>query len=230
MKYRTYKKSPKKVVSIIFAVILGILSVPVLFTMGVMFYCNNFLEYYPISGVSMQPLLNPNGVNEDYVYIERGYKNLNYDDIIIYSRTLADNTTRLIIKRVIALAGDNVMIKKNQDDEYRLYIQYQSAGEFVEKDEEFIADKSVYSRMYTEFYLEGSGKTFDKDADDNRFLHIEENQVFYLGDNRTSSTDCLDYGAQSCDKIIGEVKFIIHKNEQRVWQVVLQVLGINKWK
>lgn len=204
--------------------------IPVLFTLGVMFYCNNVLEYYPISGVSMQPLLNPNGINEDYVYIMKGQDNIDYGDIIIYSRKMEDNKTRLVIKRVIALAGDNVMIKQNKNGQYRLFIQYNSQGEFVEQYESYIEDKSVYESMFTQFYNEGTGKVFSKDADDNKYLHIDENKIFYLGDNRTSSTDCLDYGAQKCENIIGEVKYIVRKNSQRVWQVIQQILGIYKWK
>ena len=229
MRYASYKKQKRSILSIIASVILSVLLVPLIFSVGVMFYCNSTLDYYPISGTSMQPLLNPNDTNEDYVYVTKDTSNITYNDIIIYKRDLG-NEERTVIKRVIAMAGDNFMIKQTDGGQFAIFIQHSGQGEFILVEENFVQDKNVYQSMYAEFYELGSGKTFLFDDDGNRYLHIEDDEIFYLGDNRTGSTDCLDYGAQKTKNLIGEVVYIIHKNTNRVWQILVQMFGIYTWK
>ena len=229
MRYASYKKEKQSIVGTIISVVLSVLLVPLIFCVGVMFYCNSTLDYYPISGTSMQPLLNPNGTNEDYVFVSNDKSDISYNDIIIYKRDLGSEE-RTVIKRVIAMAGDNFMIKQVSNSEYAIFIQYKGEGEFVMVQENFIADKQVYSSMYIQFYEEGSGKDFILDQEGNRYIHIGDDEIFYLGDNRTGSTDCLDYGPQKTEHIIGEVRFIIHKNVNRIWQILAQMFGIYTWK
>ena len=229
MKYAPYIRQKKSLSSIIISVIFTVLMVPLTFSVGVMFYCNSAFEYYPISGTSMQPLLNPNGINEDCVYVTNDKNHITYNDIIIYVRDLGTEQ-RTVIKRVVAMAGDNIMIKQTQNNEYAIFIQYGGNGDFVYVEEKFIQNKQVYADMYEEFYNEGSGKEFFDLADGNKYLHIKDDEIFYLGDNRTGSTDCLDYGPQKVDSIIGEVKYIIHKNTNRIWQILLQMFGFYVWK
>lgn len=239
MKYTPYKKFKKDVINIISTVIFVLICIPILFSVGVMFYCNFALEYYPIVGTSMQPLLNAKGVDEDYVYTTKNTSDITYGDLIIY-KYIRTNTQEevLIIKRVIAMGGDNIKIKdtgvrvpNTANNYYSLYIQYNGQGEWVELCEDYIANKEVYRVLYSQFYFENTlNKTFLTDQDGDLYIHLEEDEIFYLGDNRLASTDCIDYGPRNISGIIGEVKYLIYGNTNRVWQIISQMLGFSKWK
>ena len=241
MKYAKYVAPKKKdYLGIISYVVLFVALVILLFFVGVMFYCNVALSYYPISGTSMQPLINPSGQNTDYVYATSDVSDITYGDVIIFHYPSADEEKgyRQIIKRVIALEGDNLMIKNTlrpQENSswtyYALYIQYGGEGEFVEVEEDYIIDKTSYRILYQDdFYLNDDyNKNFLRDENGNVYIHVGEGEVFYAGDNRTDSFDCFDYGPQDAENIVAEVKYIIYGGNNRIWQVVLQMLGIYKW-
>ncbi len=235
MQYTPYKKLKSKKTNIIMGIIFTIICIPIVFALGVMFYCNAFLEYYPISGTSMQPLLNASGKDEDHVYITTNKEDITYGDVIIYQKS----NDVLVIKRVIAMPGDNIMIKdtgRNQEgtanNYYAIYIQYGGQGEFVELNEEYIENKETYRIIYNQFYYGGDlyNKNFITDENGNKYLHIEDDEIFYLGDNRLNSDDCVDYGPMKYENIVGEVIYIVHGNNFKIIEVIKQILGIYKWK
>ncbi len=241
MKYAKYIK-PKKQrdwIGTISSIVLLIAFLVLAFFVVVMFYCNVALGYYPIMGTSMSPLINASGQNTDYVYATYDVSDITYGDVIIFHHPDTNEASgyKQVIKRVIALGGDNIMIKdtgrsvpNSTQTYYALYIQYDGEGAFVEVDENYVVDKKSYIEIYNEFYTtENSSKLFLYDGYGNRYLHIEEGQIFYAGDNRTNSNDCFDYGAQDESNIVAEVKYIIYGGTNRVWQVVMQMLGIYKW-
>lgn len=235
MIYKTYKKKHYNVFQYIGMTMLALACILLLFLSGLMFYCNTFLEYHPVDGVSMQPLLNPSGKNEDYVYITRQTNNITYGDVII---SLKSNGNYLVIKRVIAMGGDNIMIKPTgeflegtNDPEYAFFIQYNSQGEWIELDEPYIKDKSVYTYFVKADFEDYSvNKNFLKTENGELYLHIGDDEIFYAGDNRTNSEDCIDNGPQKLENVIGKVVYIIHGNESRLWQLIKQFLGISEWK
>lgn len=240
MKYAKYIK-PKKQrdwIGTISSIVLLIAFLVLAFFVVVMFYCNVALGYYPIMGTSMSPLINASGQNTDYVYATYDVSDITYGDVIIFHHpdNREESGYKQVIKRVIALGGDNIMIKdtgrlvpNSTQDYYALYIQYDGEGAFVEVDENYVVDKTSYNEIYDDFYTLDSNKLFLYDDYGNRYLHIEEGQIFYAGDNRTNSNDCFDYGAQDESNIVAEVKYIIYGGTNRVWQVVMQMLGIYKW-
>ena len=242
MKYAKYvePKKNKDLIGTISSIVLLVAFLVLAFFVGVMFYCNVALGYYPISGTSMQPLINASGLNTDYVYATYDVSNVTYGDVIIFHHPDATQASgyRQVIKRVIALGGDNVMIKntfrlvENTDQTYyALYIQYGGEGEFVEVDEDYVIDKTSYRSLYFgDFYVDDDhDKTFLFDEYGNPYIHLEEGQIFYAGDNRLNSNDCFDYGPQEVSNIVAEVRYIIYGGTNRIWQVILQMLGIYKW-
>lgn len=234
LKYAKYIK-PKKQrdwIGTISSIVLFLTFLVLAFFVVVMFYCNVALGYYPISGTSMSPLINASGRNTDYVYATYDVSDITYGDVIIFHHpdNREESGYKQVIKRVIALAGDNVMVKLNSTQNYALYIQYHGEGDFVEVTENYVADKSSYSKIYNDFYTTNlDSKLFLDDGYGNKYLHIEEGQIFYAGDNRANSRDCFDYGAQDESNIVAEVRYIIYGGTNRVWQVILQLLGIYKW-
>ncbi len=242
MKYAKYIK-PKRnndLIGTISSIVLLCAFVVLAIFVGVMFYCNVSLGYYPIAGTSMQPLINASGLNTDYVYASYDVSNITYGDVIIFHHPDDKEASgyKQVIKRVIALGGDNIMIKntfrpvENTDQTYyALYIQYGGEGEFEEVDEDYIIDKTSYRSLYFgDYYIhDKNDKEFLEDEYNNVYIHVGEGQIFYAGDNRLASYDCFDYGPQECSNIVAEVKYIIYGGTNRVWQVILQMLGIYKW-
>ena len=99
-------------------------------------------------------------------------------------------TKRSFIKRVIALEGDHVKI-----EDYKVYVN----GELL--DEEYLSSDVI---------------TKSNNFDD--FI-VPEGYIFAMGDNRTKSTDCRDFGCIPINKIEGIVVF-------RFWP--LNVFGVIK--
>ena len=235
MKYNLYKKKQYNLFQYIIVTVLVFLGVIFLTVAGIMFYSNAFLEYHLVDGVSMQPLFNPNGKNEDGVYITTDVSNVTYGDIIIYEKP---EDGKLVIKRVIAMGGDNIMLKPTgellegtSDPEYAFFIQYNSQGEWIELDEPYIKDKSVYTYFVKpDFEDYDYNKNFLETQNGELYLHINDDEIFFAGDNRTSSYDCIDYGPRKTENIVGEVVYIIHGGESRLWQLIKQVLGISEWR
>ena len=70
----------------------------------------------------------------------------------------------------------------------------------------FLADETGdASRIFTYDVLY-SGQTYNSV----KFYEIEDDKMFYMGDNRTGSTDCRTNGTEDVDKIIGKVEVIAH--------------------
>lgn len=233
MKYEYYKKEPislfKAILRSITLFFLGI----VIFVVGVMSYCNLFLSYYPVSGGSMRPLINATYDRGDFVYATKNIGDVTYGDIIIYQKT----EQTLVIKRVIAMGNDNLMLKED-NGEYAIYLQYNSTGEWQKLEEDYIYDKSYYNYTYSKLYHTNPKDTIEHipasqfltDENSNKYYHIDEGEIFYAGDNRLTSNDCFNYGSVSQENLVAKVVYLIHKDEPRIWQVIMQFLGIYKWR
>ena len=95
-KYNTYHKKEYKLInSLANSCFILVCTFLVIFT-GLMFYCNNFLTLYPVAQVSMMPYINPNGIDEDYVYVTSNTNGITYGDVVI-----CEKGPDLVIKRVL---------------------------------------------------------------------------------------------------------------------------------
>ena len=92
----------------------------------------------------------------------------------------------------------------------------------------YIEDKYVYQIIYEDMLKPGIDKVIIEE-NGLKYIHVGENQIFYVGDNRDNSFDCIDYGPQDCENLIGKVVFLIKENRFRILQVICQLLGITKW-
>lgn len=199
---------------------------------------NNY-RYVTINGTSMQPTLNPNPVNingndvQDAVYIKLTSEDITYGDIIIIDKSTYNYNTS-VIKRLLALDGDQISIAKvhvvqgnDNYTEYRFMRIKEGSSEIEIVYEDYIAgygiwnsyvpilDNEVYYEPYfyrmfledsqtTTHYVEGVGNV--------KFYIVMPGQIFYMGDNRTGSTDARWTGTDSQENVIGRVVSIVHNS------------------
>lgn len=159
-----------------------------------------------MDGTSMVPTYNRLG-GQDIVYAHES--EFTYGDIIII-----DTGNKKIIKRVIGLSGDQIQIKKN-NNEYRIYRN----GEILE--ENYINDISGNASTYHAFYnifAKDQPENFDGDV-----MTVGFNEVFALGDNRDVSKDSSMYGNFDYAQVTGKVFYSVHSNENTTLSIFFQL-------
>lgn len=118
---------------------------------------------------------------------------LDYGDIVVFEHDDSANGKILVIKRVIALEGD---VLKIDADSLSVYLKKKGENEFSLLEESYIKiPNSTYARGQTEWTL-------------------NENEIFCMGDNRTVSKDCRDYGPVSKSNVLGVVSNSAVKNKK----------------
>ena len=146
----------------------GIAASFILFILVAVIIVVNFLFIkVKVSGSSMFPTLK----SGDVVMVN-AYGAPDYGDIIIISGEKSNGDW--LIKRAIAFGGDTVKIEGG-------YVSIKKSGE------------TEFTKLENEPYLANNGITFWNDVRASGW-EIEEGQIFYLGDNRTNSSDSRVYG------------------------------------
>lgn len=181
-------------------------------------FINLSFSIAPVSGFSMYPTLNINGSTletQDRVvlnYIKQYHKG----DIIVAKKEQNSNEEYIyVIKRLIAVGGDRVEILKNGDVKVN--------GILLDEPYVNISNKA---NAYYEFM---AWKSLNEENFEQNELIIKPGFVFYLGDNRSNSYDCSDYGPVKEENIVAKVDFIIKANENAFLSVIKQIFGGKKW-
>lgn len=177
--------------------------------------------------VSMQPTLNAisGATDNDLVYYNK-LAHVDVGDIVVVQ---ADENT-MIIKRVIALAGDRVRYQYNEDEGiYQLYINNQLKIEDYTKQNITRAD--LVSHTNSVFYEDPTDVSgynpmaslkigqMDNFDDDGNYV-VPDGQIFVMGDNRLMSVDSKTHGGYETSKIVGVVDLIIHHDQNPSWEVI----------
>ena len=196
-------------------------------------------RYVTINGTSMQPTLNPDPVNidgkdvQDAVYIKLTSEDITYGDIIIIDKSTYNYKTS-VIKRLLALDGDQISIAKvhviegnDNYTEYRFMRIKEGSSEIEVVYEDYIAgyglwnsyapffDNGVgYEPYFYKMFLENSQTTihYVEGVGNVKFYTVMPGQIFYMGDNRTGSTDARWTGTDSQSNVIGRVVSIIRNS------------------
>ncbi len=220
------EKVTKKCLKGVF-IVFFILTVIVISLYG-WFYSNYY--FLTVTGRSMQPTLNVDVQYQydaqDCVIVDKN-ASLDYEDIIIIKNPFNINSDNTIIKRLLAKEGDKISIIKI-DGLYHLLRIKKGYNEIEVLQEEYILDYLEWSK--DAFVIDGSqGVTYEEKFYNNYFkttglfyekenisqelyngkyvyfYEIDENEIFYMGDNRANSSDGRYYGPVNTDIVLGKV-------------------------
>ena len=146
--------------------------------------------YVPVSGTSMLPTIKEKGeavIVFKYATVERG------DIVVIDNSDLSlHNTDKLLIKRVVAVAGDTVTYRGDANGKLVLKVN----GKVVD-------EPYVYEDLYA------NDVDFLPDRVQSTELTIPDGCVYVMGDNRLVSHDSRNFGAIKIDRLVGEAIIII---------------------
>ena len=145
-------------------------------------YANFFMNVY-VEGISMEETLH----NGDYL-IANVKREPKFGDIIIIKGAKGQQDDTLLIKRLIGEPGDTIEIQYGK-------VKVKKRGQT-----EFTVLEEPYAKGIT--YATNSVKDLSRKLT----VVLEDNQYFYLGDNRENSNDSRYYGKASGQMIIGVVE------------------------
>lgn len=171
-----------------------------------------FSVFYQVQviGPSMKPTFNinlpvdsngENSIFQDIAVVNRYETGKNNDIVLIQT---AD---KVIIKRIIAIGGQTLMLKKGTGDHYHYYLNGVKLDERY-LDAEFGDMNDYYYNIFkTKFENDELYKTDVDNESTSVSIVIPKSHIFALGDNRKNSTDSTDYGAFNLSQIKGKVSF-----------------------
>lgn len=135
-----------------------------------------------VIGNSMKNLLHP----DDYVLMEK-FSKIKRNDVVV----LKDSNGNHLIKRVVALPGENIKVVKDT-----LFIDEKKQSEnFLKKQKQKDQSGIPYTADFSLEELTGK-KTLSK------------NEYFVMGDNRRMSKDSRDFGPVKKSEIIGKARLV----------------------
>ncbi len=149
------------------------------------FVFNNLFVLVKVSGTSMNNTLSSGDVLfvNKVCEIERG-------DVVVVNHP----SRGMVIKRVIAMGGDEIRCEGLSSGDGKVYIKYAGTDEFVMLDEPYLSvtTPDIYPQK------------------------IEDGHIFILGDNRSNSTDSTSYGAVKEGYVVGVVRQKVIDNKDKI--------------
>lgn len=201
-------------------------------TVTTLFFANH--KYYEINQGSMRPLFN----NYEDANVKDGVFVLLNSEAEVGDIVVIEYGSASIIKRLIAVGGDRVSIVKKQvagREEY--FVQRipkgQSVGYLLE--EPYVVNKNGMKSAYEKFQKclqrkDSSGQLeFEQEEVDGVvYLVVQEDEIFYLGDNRGSSHDSSSYGPTKKEGMVGRVVIIAWKEQNILFHILQYAFGFKK--
>ena len=181
----TYTKSlyEKNRREIKFDIWFGAITTVLLIVLALAVFITNFVfvKVY-VQGSSMYPTL-----KSGEIVMLNTYRTPTYGDVIVISGEKSNEDW--LIKRAIAFGGDTVKIEGG-----KVYLKKSGETEFTKLDEPYLAEGGITPSSL-------SPKTMIL-----RVWQIEDGEVFYLGDNRTNSSDSRsEFGTCKTEQVVGVV-------------------------
>jgi signal peptidase I len=193
---------------------------------GMMCYMSIVYIYSPVLGQSMSPTINEYG-NTDNVYINKYNKGQINDIIVVDTKEMRQNEEVYVIKRLIAVGGQRIDIKLDENKYAVVYINGVILDEPYVKNKEQGSDiKNPYTYDNFKNYVSSNMSSIDYNEEKGGLL-IPDNYVFIMGDNRGNgmSVDSCKYGPVSKSNIIGKVDILVKNGENNISCVIDFFLG-----
>lgn len=156
--------------------LIALFAVAVLILAGLTYFRSHYININ-VMGASMETTLD----DGDCVILKLT-KNVERGDIVVIDVENLEGgksfSGKLIIKRVIALGGDEVYCKDGT-----VYLKKSGESDFTPLEEEYVTSKTPSFSV----------------------VSVGENEFFFLGDNRAVSMDSTEIGCLSTEKIYGIV-------------------------
>lgn len=204
--------------------------------MGLCFSFFATYSYYTVQGPSMQPLLNNYTSQElisgtsDGVYVNTTVKPM-VGDIVVVHRP--NEQVKFVIKRLMAVGGDKIAIKEVvlADGITKRYevlripkgntTPYVVVENYVREENKVVGMKSVYENFQELMQTQPNKQVIDNTV----FLVLQEDEIFYMGDNRGNSRDCSEYGPVKAENLVGRVDIIVEKEQNMLFHIIQYLLG-----
>ena len=216
------KKSAKSIILTITLVFL-IIILAIFAVFNILFFQS------PIIGISMQPLYNEeleegktttyyeSSKIKDKAYVYR-YGKVSKNSIVMveHTSTVEDKVVkRLLVKRVIAIGGESVNIKRDPESgNFYFYINDEKLEESYIKD---ISRMEACYNNFNAYKIEKKGLSADEP------LVLKDNELFVMGDNRGVSNDSSIFGPVKKSTVTGTVSFVVDHKEnlvQYLWKKI----------
>lgn len=217
------EKGNKRVLKIILNILLDIAIVILIAVCALFAFFKISYSEAVVYGPSMYPTLN-SGKVEDVVGIN-ARANFTYGDIVTCESDKVDENGNkiVIVKRVIALAGDVVDLRFNIDGELVIVLNGKVLDEpYILKRATITDNPTAYTHWQT--YVATAGEAYKVGEG----LLIGANEVFLVGDNRQVSNDSTSMGPFNINKVQGKVEFVYKKNENAFLAFINQIIFGNK--
>lgn len=199
-------KQPKNWYNILVNVVLDIVIFALLFLI-VLFA---IISPVNISGNSMNPTLKNGQIVATAKFPPEKYVN---GDVIIFT-TMVDGRQADVIKRIVAVAGEEIAFKKDGDN---VVLYKKTPNGWVSEGE-----RSDGMRYRVPDYTAVNPYVFDVLTADTQGMVIKPNHVFVMGDNRNNSYDSREFGQISLDDV--KTKMIFNVSESPFYNFIFSII------
>lgn len=168
-----------------------------------------------VKGFSMQPTINLNVTDStapgDRIFINE-HKKGELNDIVVAKVDWFDS---YIIKRLVGCPGDKIEIK-DETTHFALYVNdtlLYTKEKYGDNSPSYKTGSYNYYDMYLSFLNDVQFSQYVETDGTSKYIKLEENEYFLIGDNWGHTLDCLKNGPIKQENIVGKVELIIDVTE-----------------
>lgn len=204
----------RSLLGIIFGIILDIVIVLLVIVAGAFGYFKIVYTEANVVGQSMYPTLNSEKTDTDAVLVNTKASYARGDIVTVQTDKLdTEGNPMVIVKRIVAVAGDYVDIALDVDGEAIVLINKQKMEEpYINNAVSKEGSGLLVPKSYTQWLAYKAEHLADYDAVNGGIL-IGENQFFVMGDNRYNSEDSTAFGPINKEQIKGKVDYAYAKEK-----------------